>query len=218
MVGAGLVTSAALAGALFAGGLVCLSVSFLFNSLAGDPPRPYQQVVRFRKRTSNPPGMDDPLGERAGIVIQSAVFSLVTAQGLLEAMERRAGALLAGDLDWAIAHNGSRLAAFEQMRWDLAISAAALRALKDRLEGTPSDVEISIAGRDAVRQRLSDPEVIARLVPSCQASGLSDEEIDRSLEQLRALETYQGLPQSPTRLSAFLESQAYRLYNLAMVM
>jgi hypothetical protein len=91
---------------LTVGAAILIGTAIVLATLRNDPPQSYKKLVTFRRRVCRPPSMTDPVFVKLGIVSQRAVFSMVTARGLLDALERTAAAQKARDLDWTITHYG----------------------------------------------------------------------------------------------------------------
>lgn len=128
---------------LGAGALILTGSAIVLDALGDDPPQPFKKIVTFRRRVCQPPGMSDPVHAKLGLVTQRAVFSMVTAQGLLDALERTAGAQKAGDLDWALTHYGVAIQAHQALVRDLAELAAAMNAAATAVSGKDIDLALS---------------------------------------------------------------------------
>jgi hypothetical protein len=171
----GTMVAAAFGGVFAAAGFV-LAGFFLYGSgaislvLASDPPQPFRQIVTFKRRRCRPPGMSDPVLSRVGIVAQQAAFTIVTAKGYLDALERLAGAQQAQDLDWAVTHAGVA----RECRWtiavDFATTAAAMNAAAGSLTGPPYDVALT-PGSGGVLAWFESPGVENELVRHLKDSG-----------------------------------------------
>lgn len=189
----------------------------VLDLITGDPPKPYEEVVRFEKRISNPPGAQHPAGRRIAVYTQSTVFTTVTARGLLAAMERTAGAIQAGDLDWAIAHHGTFMAAREQLARDLATVAVAGHSVAMAVAGSPLDIQIDASEAAGVKDWLAEPAVVSQLESAGKAAGLTEREIAQAIASYRT-EGPRGLPESPARWSQLVLSETESLYGRAVEM
>jgi hypothetical protein len=182
------------------------------DDLTRDPPQPFDGIVTFQRRTSRPPGRNDPVASRLGLIVQYGVTTMVTARGLLDAVERGEGARLAGNLDWAITHAGvARLAAaamnlqFAYQGWAIASAAAPLR-------GGPSDPMLPAGDIAPLRKWLSDAAAMEQLRKAALDSGLTADEVDRGLVQLKSVKPLA----QPVRLSDSLAAHGQRLYTIAL--
>lgn len=182
------------------------------DDLIRDPPQPFDRIVTFQRRTSRPPGRNDPVAYGLGLIVQYGVTTMVTARGLLDAVERGEGARLAGDVDWAITHAGVERLAGAAMNLQFAYQAWAMAAASVSLRGTPSDVVLP-AGDDAPLQKwLSATAAMDRLRNAALDSGLTQQEIDQGLANLRNLEPLA----KPVLLSDSLMTQGRKLYAIAL--
>ena len=212
------VGAANLGGSLVTAGAVLQVASNLMELITGDPPKPYEEMVQFDQRVSQPMGMDDPVGAKVGLITQQSVFTAVTAEGLLKALERRGGALEAGDHVWAMAHTGVLVAARERMAIDLARVAAAIRATAQALQGAQRDVEVSAAEQHAVLAWLATPAMVSDISQRCIAAGLNEAEIEIGLSRIQDPSHFKGLPDASKPASQLMQSNAEALYAQAQQM
>jgi hypothetical protein len=182
------------------------------NDLVRDPPQPFDRIVNFQRRVSRPPGKNDPIARGLGLIVQYGVTTMVTARGLLDAVERGEGARLAGDADWAITHAGVERLAAAAMHTQFAYQAWAIAAASASLRGTPQDIKLPAGDVARLREWLSDATAMEQLRRSALDSGLTPLEIDRGLARLHSLEP---LAQS-VLLSEALATHGQTLYAIAL--
>jgi hypothetical protein len=192
--------------------LVCGLEVERMNDLVRDPPQPFDRIVTFQRRTSKPPGRNDPVASAVGLVMQYGVTTMVTARGLLDAVERGEGARLADDIDWAITHAGvARLAAgamnmqFAYQGWAIAAAAAPLR-------GSPHDVTLPAGDIAPLRAWLNDAAAMGQLRKAALESGLTAEEIEQSLARMRGVKPLARA----LRLSDALAAHGRNVYAIAL--
>lgn len=196
---AGAVTEGA-GGVIF--GLISAGASYLaqyFSDLAEDPPQPHEQVVTFEPRVSRPPGMDDPVLAPSGIVVQRSVFAGVSAGGLLDAIERQAGAQQAGDLNWAVTHHGVVSQCRRTLVIDVATLAAAMYAAGQAISGTKYDVKLK-SGAGGVRAWIQTPGMEATMLEAMNASGFTTDEASRVIAWWKTDPKYYGREITCSRL------------------
>lgn len=182
------------------------------DDLVRDPPQPFDRIVTFHRRISTPPGKDDPIARGLGLIVQYGVSTMVTARGLLDAVERREGARLAGDADWAITHAGVERLAGAAMNRQFAYQAWAIVAAAVPLRGTASDVRLPAGDIAPLRKWLSDTAAMDRLRQAALDSGLTAGEIERGLARLCRLEPLAR----PVLLSEALTRHGRTLYAMAL--
>jgi hypothetical protein len=198
--------------ALGACALVCGLEVERMDDLDIDPPQPFDRIVTFQRRTSRPPGRNDPLASALGLIVQYGVTTMVTARGLLDAVERGEGARLAGDIDWAITHAGVERIAGAAMNMQFAYQGWAIAAAAGRLRGGPQDVMLPAGDIAALRGWLSDAAAMEQLRKAALECGLTGEEIDRGLVRLRNLKPLaRGV-----RLSDALATHGGNVYAIAL--
>jgi hypothetical protein len=157
------------------------------DDIIRDPPKPHDRLVTFHRRISRPPGKNDPVASRIGLVAQYGVTAMVTMQGLLDALERGESARLGGDIDWAVAHDSMARIAARTMAANLAYQAWAIAAAAEALEGTPQDVMIPAGDINPLQKFLGDPERVKQWRAAGLDSGLIDQEIDEAVARLRGI-------------------------------
>ena len=182
------------------------------DDLIRDPPQPFDHIVNFQRRTSRPPGRNDPVARGLGLIVQYGVTTMVTARGLLDAVERGEGARLAGDADWAITHAGVERLAGAAMNTQFAYQAWAIAAASVSLRGTPHDVTLPAGDVARLLKWLSDAAAMEQLRKAALDSGLTPLEIDHGLARLRSL----GPLAQPVLLSEALATHGRTLYAIAM--
>jgi hypothetical protein len=182
------------------------------DDLVRDPPQPFDRIVTFERRTSRPPGQGDPIAREVGLIVPYGVTTMVTARGLLDAVERGEGARLAGDVDWAITHAGVERLAGAALNLQFAYQAWAIAAAGVSLRGTASDVRLPAGDIAPLRKWLSDTGAMDQLHQAALASGLSAGEIGRGLARLRRLEPLAR----PGLLSDALTRRGQTLYAIAL--
>ena len=182
-----------------------------FANLAHDPPQPHEQIVTFEPRVCRPPGMDDPVLAPSGIAIQRAVFTQVTARGLLDALERLGGAQRAGDRNWAVAHYGVASQCYQALVVDLAKLSAAAYAAGKAIAGSAFDVPLA-TGAGGMRDWIASPGMEARILKAMRQAGFSTAEFNDALKWWTTDPKYSG---PATTGSALLVSEANRLYTSA---
>ena len=183
----------------------------LFSDIAEDPPQPYTNIVTFQPRLCSPPGITDPILSHLGIASQRGVFALVTAGGLLDALERSAGAQQAGDLNWAITHYGVASQCYQTLVVDVATLAAALNAAAQALSGSEFDLPLKPAA-GGVRKWINSPGTRASISAQMHEAGLLDSEIESAIAWWTTDPKYSG---PGTTVSGLLLSSAIKLYTCA---
>ncbi len=183
----------------------------LFSNLADDPPQPHEQIVTFEPRLCRPPGMDDPLLSPSGIAIQRAVFTMATARGLLDALERLGGAQQAGDHNWAVTHYGVASQCYQALVVDLATMSAAVYAAGKAISGSAFDVSLS-AGAGGIRELIELPGMEAKISKAMRQAAFSTAELNDALRWWKADHKYSG---PATTASALLISGGKKLYASA---
>jgi hypothetical protein len=187
------------------------AVGQYFANLASDPPKPHEQIVTVEPRVSRPPGMNHPVLSPSGIAVQRAVFTLVTARGLLDALERLGSAQQAGDLNWAVTHYGVASQCYPALVVDLATLSAATHGAGKAISGTAFDVSVN-AGAGGLRNWIESPGREAKLLDAMRQSGFSTAESNDALKWWKADHKYSG---PATTGSALLMSGATTLYASA---
>ena len=182
------------------------------DDLVRDPPQPFDRIVNFQRRTSRPPGRNDPVARGLGLIVQYGVTTMVTARGLLDAVERGEGARQAGDADWAITHAGVERLAGAAMNVQFAYQAWAMAAASVSLRGTPHDVTLPAGDVAQLFKWLSDTAAMEQLRKAALESGLTLQEIDHGLAHLRKLEPLA----QPALLSDALATHGRQLYAIAL--
>jgi hypothetical protein len=182
------------------------------DDLVRDPPQPFDRIVQFQRRTSKPPGRNDPVARGLGLIVQYGVTTMVTARGLLDAVERGEGARLAGDVDWAITHAGVERLAGAAMNTQFAYQAWAIAAASVALRGTPHDVMLPAGHVGRLPEWLGDTAAMDQLRKAALESGLTAQEIDQGLARLRRVEPLT----QPVLLSDALATHGRRLYGIAL--
>lgn len=201
-----------------AAALAELSVDFEIDSkicgaIADDPPQPFQEIVRFERRVSSPPGLGDPDPVLAAVAIasQHAFFAGVTAAGVLAAAERLAGAVAAGDHDWAVTHQGVLRQAVARIPVDVALVAAAQRAAGLAVRGTPADVAL-VPGQKGAGRWISNPANEAALSRHLGQTGFTPGQTAEAIAWMRSDPPYEG---QPSTIGDQLVLGADRLYRTA---
>ena len=184
------------------------AIGHYFSNL--DPPQPYEQIVTFESRVSRPPGMDDPVLSPSGIAIQRGVFTLVTARGLLDALERLTSAQQAGDRDWAVTHYGVASQCYQALVVDLAKLSAAAYAAGKAISGSAFDV--SLAGAGGMRAWIESPGMEDKILKAMREAGFSTAEFNDAVRWWKTDPKYSG---PATTGSALLISEAKKLYASA---
>ena len=182
-----------------------------FSNLANEPPQPHEQIVTFESRVSRPPGMDDPVLSPSGIAIQRGVFTLVTARGLLDALERLTSAQQAGDRNWAVTHYGVASQCYQALVVDLAKLSAAAYAAGKAISGSAFDVSLS-AGAGGMRAWIESPGMEAKILKAMREAGFSTAEFNDAVRWWKTDPKYSG---PATTASALLISEANKLYASA---
>ncbi len=185
--------------------------SQVFSDLAEDPPQSHEQIVTFHPRLCRPPGMNDPILSRSGIAVQRAVFTMVTARGLLDALERSASAQQAGDLNWAVTHYGVASQCYQTLVVDVATLASAMYAAGQALSGSEFDLSLEPAS-GGVREWIESPGMEAKIWKQMHSAGFLNDEIKAVIEWWKTDPKYSG--SQTTSSSLFLES-ANKLYTSA---
>jgi hypothetical protein len=187
--------------------------SKICDTIANDPPKPFQEIVHFERRTSAPPGLGsvDPVVAAVAIASQCTFFAGVTAAGALAAAERLAGAVAAGDYDWAVTHQGVLRQAIARMPVDLGLVAAAQRAAGLAVRGTPADVRLS-PGQKGAGEWIADPANEAALSESLRQVGYSPGQVTEGVAWMRSDPVYRG---QPSTVGDELVQGAERLYQTA---
>ncbi len=186
-------------------------LSQVFSDLAEDPPQSYEQIITFQPRVCRPPAMTDPILSRVGIATQQAVFTLVTARGLLDALERFAGAQQAGDLNWAVTHYGVASQCYQTLVVDVATLAAALYAAGQAISGSKFDVSLNPSA-GGVQEWTESPGMQAKMWKQMHAAGFLNAEIKAVIEWWKTNPKYSG-PQ--TTASQLFLSAGDSLYTFA---
>jgi hypothetical protein len=192
------------------GGFVVL-LGQLVGFLANDPPQPHEQIVTFKRRVSPVPASSDPAVTALGIGSQQSVFTLVTTQGYLDALERFAGAQDARDLNWALAHRGVALQCRPAFAVDVATLAAALFAAGQSLKASQYDPALK-AGGTAVKDWIDSSGVERRLSADLEKAGATPAETRKTIDLVKANPGYDG---SAATLSAELTESSQRLHGFA---
>ena len=188
------------------------AASMYFTSLATkDPPQPHEQILTFEPRVSRPPGMNDPILSPSGIAIQRAVFTMATARGLLDALERLTSAQQAGDRNWAVTHYGVASQCYQALVVDLAYLSAAVYAAGKAISGSAFDVPLS-TGAGGLRRWIESPGMEAKVVEAMRQSGFLTDEINDALGWWKKDPKYSG---RATTASKALISGANKLYTSA---
>jgi hypothetical protein len=200
----------AAAGLALAGGFLVVNGGIL-GTFYTDPPQPFQHIVTFKRRRCRPPGMSDPVLSRVGIIAQQAAFTLVTARGYLDALERLAGAQQAQNLNWAVTHAGVARECRRTIAVDFATTAAAMNAAAGSLPGSAYDVALT-PGSGGVLAWFESPGVEEALVRHFKDSGATTDEITAAIQWIKSDPKYTG---SAATLSAELALSAKALYALA---
>lgn len=182
------------------------------DDLVRDPPQPFERIVKFQRRTSTPPGRDNPVARGLGLIVQYGVTTMVTARGLLDAVERGEGARLAGDPDWAITHAGVERLAASAMNLQFAHQAWAMAAAAVALRGSPHDVTLPAGDVVPLVKWLSDTAAMDQLRKAAVDSGLTPQEVDRGLARLHGLKPLA----QPVLLSDALATHGQKLYAMAL--
>jgi hypothetical protein len=192
-------------------GSLVLLVGQLVGFLADDPPQPFEQIVTFEPRVSPVPALSDPALMPLGVVSQQSVFTLVTTQGYLDALERFAGAQDARDLNWAITHRGVALQCRPAFAVDLATLAAALFASAQSLKASQYDHALT-SGGTTVKDWIEAPGVERRFTADLENAGLTPAETQRGIDLVKANPVYTG---TAATLSDELTESSQRLYGFA---
>jgi hypothetical protein len=182
-----------------------------FASLAQDPPKPHERIVTFKPRLCSPPGMNDPVLSRGGIAIQRAVFTLVSAHGLLDALERWSSAEQAGDLNWAVTHHGVASQCHQTLVVDTATLASATYAAGQALSGTELDLPLEPAS-GGMREWIESPGMEAKIWKQMHAGGFLTNEITTTIEWWKTDPKYSG---PATTFSRLLLEAGNNLYTSA---
>jgi hypothetical protein len=183
----------------------------ILASIAGEPPRPFEQIVTFQPRTSRPPETSDPALTRLGIAAQYGVSTLVTGQGYLDALERLSGAQAAGDLNWSITHWGVVQQCRQTLAVDLATTAAALFAAAQSLKTSTFDLSLTGNVGD-VRDWIESPGVERTMARHLDEAGLLPMEIQAIFRWWKTNPVYEG---SAATISAELEQASRKVYGNA---
>jgi len=182
-----------------------------FGALADDPPEPHERIVTFEPRLCRPPGMNNPVLSRGGIAIQRGVFTLATARGLLDALERLSSAQQAGDLDWAVTHNGVVIQCSQTVVVDIATLGSATYAAGQALSGTEFDLPLE-PGSGGVREWIKSPGTEAKMWKQLTEAGFLRSEITAAIEWWKTDPKYAG---PPTTASSLLVEAGNDLYTSA---
>jgi hypothetical protein len=186
----------------------------LFSALAADPPRPYRRIVTIEPRRCPVPKTRDPIVRSLGIATQQQVFTIVTAQCYLDALERLGGAQKARDLSWAVTHYGVVVQCRRTILVNVATSAAALYAVAQSLQGSRYDLTLK-KGSGGVRNWINSAGVQRAMAQRLKHAGLTAGEVQAVIKWWKTDPTYQG----PTsKLSAQLAQTARKLYRAALRM
>ena len=192
-------------------GLAVALVGQIVGFLANDPPQPFEHIVTFKRRVSPVPASSDPALMALGVATQRSVFTLVTTQGYLDALERLAAAQDARDLNWAIAHHGVALQCRPAFAVDMATLAAALFAAAQSLKASQYDQALTPGGT-AVKDWIDAPGVERRLTAALENAGLTPAETQTAIDLGKANPVYTG---SAASLSDELTDSSQRLYGFA---
>ena len=192
------------------GGFVLL-LGQLVGFLADDPPQPFEKIVTFKRRVSPVPASSDPALMALGVASQRSVFTLVTARGYLDALERSAAAQDARDLNWAITHRGVALQCRPAFAVDMATLAAALFAAARSLKASQYDQALTPGGT-AVKDWIETPGVERRLTADLKTAGLTPAETQTAIDLVKANPVYTG---AAATLSDELTDSSQRLYAFA---
>ena len=212
------VGAANLGGSLATAGTILQIASNMMELITGDPPKPYEELVQFSPRDSKPRGMGNPIGAKIGLISQHGVFTTVTAKGCLDALERRKGALLAGDYTWAMVHTGVFVAAREQMAVNLAHMSAGIYATSQAIKGTQHDVDIDAGKQSEVLAWLGGASVAGDIAQQCREAGLNDDEVNVGLGRIKSAAHFKGLPDAPTSVSQSMANNAKEIHARAKTM
>jgi hypothetical protein len=155
--------------------------------------------------------MNDPVLSHLGIASQRGVFALVTARGLLDALERLAGAQKAGNISWAITHYGVASQSYQTLVVDVATLASAMYAAAQALSGSKFDLPLKPAA-GGVRKWIESPGAQAKLWKQLHQAGLLTTEIKDVIQWWTTDPKYSG---SETTCSGLLLSSANKLYTAA---
>jgi hypothetical protein len=181
--------------------------------ISDDPPQPaYARPVVFKRRISSPLTVTDPALEPLRVCTQQAVFTSVTAQGFLDSIERLQGAQLAGDITWALVHQGVADLARQQYIVDIANNGSALYAAGNALKGTKYDLALK-PGMGGVKKWINTRGKKALLTAATRASGLTPAEITKTIAYLNTDPTYTG---PASTLSKLLIENAEKIYDVAI--
>jgi hypothetical protein len=192
------------------GGLVLL-LGQLVGFLADDPPQPFEQLVTIKRRVSPVPASSDPALMALGVASQQSVFSLVTAQVYLDALERFAAAQDARDLNWAITHHGVALQCRPAFAVNMATLAAALFAAARSLKASQYDHALT-SGGTAVKDWIEAAGVERRLTAGLENAGLTPAETQTAIDLVKANPVYKG---AAATVSDELTDSSQRLYGFA---
>ena len=154
--------------------------AIVLDLLANDPPQPYERIVHFRRRAIQFPETEDAqntgvLQERMKIGAQRWMFAGITGLGYLRAAERRDGAILAKDVDWAITHDAVMRTTRAAFRYDMATAAVATMRCADELRSSTFDVPIEPDHLAALKTRLADGSDRNGFGTFLKANGISDD-------------------------------------------
>jgi hypothetical protein len=185
----------------------------VMDLIVDDPPQPaYARPVVFKQRVSNPPKVTDAALEPLRVCTQQAVFASVTAQGFLDPIERLQGAQLAGDVTWALVHQGVADLARQQLIVDIANNGSALYAAGNALKGTRYDLALK-PGMGGVKKWINKRGKKALLTAAMQASGFTPAEITKTIAYLNTDPKYTG---PASTLSKLMIENAEKIYALAI--
>lgn len=197
-------------------GVVAAFVGFLglvLKGMAADPPKPYERIVRFRRREFEYTPPKTELERRAFVVAQHAMFAVITGGGLLDAVERRDGAIQDRCVDWAIAHNAVARTAAATFRVDLATMAVAMLRLADEIRGTELDIVIDAERVVTFKKWFADPDNRDHLQRTLDQNGVGPAEVEEALALVtsdQATKALQG------RTSELLSARANSIYDAAV--
>lgn len=185
-----------------------------FSDMAEDPPQSHEQIVTFQPRLCRPPAMNDPILSHSGIAIQRAVFAMVTARGLLDALERLASAQQAGDLNWTVTHYGVASQCYQTLVVDVATLASAIYAAGQALSGSEFDLPLKPAA-GGVREWIESPGMEAKILKAMREAGFLNAEFKAVVEWWKTDPKYSG---PETTCSKLLLSWANKLYTSAQTL
>jgi len=158
--------------------------AIVLNKLANDPPQPYKRIVHFGRRSIEFPETGDALTEgqtmgalqdRMKIGAQRWMFAGITGLGYLRAAERRDGAILAKDVDWAITHDAVMRTARVAFGYDMATAAVATMRCADELRSSKLDVPIEPDRIAAFKIWLADGSARNSFGTFLEANGITED-------------------------------------------